>query len=340
MAKPSLGEEESALFRRVSAFPKFATLDQLTGEKLQEITEREGVDFATALLYDRVKRSPEHSTFITQIDQWHLNDVPPAMKNVTVGLVPAAYYKENPDSGADGKLFCEEAARLGLRCELIPVSSTGRLAENAKTILDWLSLHRGEKIILVSICKGGADLKFALGSPGSQAHFGDVFAWVNICGTLKGSPVAAWLLASKPRFFIAWVYFKCRGHSLTFLREIVPSPQGPLSATLKLPDSMRLINVVGFPLRRHLTNPFMRQCYLRISRQGPTDGGVLLADVCNLPGALYPVWGADHYLRPEVRARKIIDAILKSLTVENSQEELCPTTETLAIDRTAQTPLA
>ena len=298
------------------------------------------MDFATTLLYDRVKRSPQHSAFIGQIDQWQSSNHRITTGNLTVALVPAAFYKENPDSGADGRLIREEAIRLGLRCELIPLASTGTLAENSQTILDWLAQHRGGKIILISLCKGGADVKFALGSTKGQEHFGDVLAWVNICGTLNGSPVAELLLATKPRFFLAWLYCKCRGLNLTFFREIVPASQGPLSAALELPASMRLINLVGFPLRRHLTNRFMRQCHRFVSRQGPTDGGVLLADACHLPGVIYPVWGADHYLRPESRARQIIGAVLEYLIEDNNREGLRLTNETPANDQTAQMPSA
>ena len=225
---------------RAASFPEFLSLAELTVGKLGEISAREGVDFATALLYDRVKRSPQHSAFIAQIDQLQLvaREIA-ANRDVTVAIVPAAFYKENPDSGADGKLIREEAIRLGLRCELIPLASTGTLAENSQTILEWLAKHRGGKILLISLCKGGADVKFALGSTKGQEHFGDVLAWVNICGTLNGSPVAELLLATKTRFFLAWLYCKCRGLNLTFLREIVPASQGPLSTALKLPASMR-----------------------------------------------------------------------------------------------------
>ncbi len=339
-AKSSRFEKENILLARASAFPGYQSLSLLTAEKLRELATREGVDFATALLYDRVKRSAQYSPFIAQIDQLQsgAREVG-ANRDVTVAIVPAAFYKQNPDSGADGRLIREEAIRRRLRCELIPLASTGTLAENSQTILEWLAKHRGVKILLISLCKGGADVKFALGSPKGQEHFGDVLAWVNICGTLNGSPVAELLLATKTRFFLAWLYCKCRGLNLTFLREIVPALQGPLSTALELPVSMRLINLVGFPLRRHLTNRFMRQCHRFVSRQGPTDGGVLLADVCHSPGVIYPVWGADHYLRPESRARQIIGAVLEYLTGDN-REELCSMNETPAIDQIARMPLS
>jgi hypothetical protein len=325
---------------RAALYPQFQSLPELTAEILCEISLENGVDFATTLLYDRVKRSQQHSSFIRQIEHpqsWTPKSFP---TNMIVLVVPAAFYKENPNSGADGKLIIEEANRLGLRIKLVPVSSTGTLEENAATLLECLSAHGHEEIILVSLCKGGADVKFALSLPKAQEHFRTVSNWINICGTLNGSPVAKWLLSSKPRFFLAWLYCKCRGHDLAFIRELQPSVQGSLSTLLKLPDSMRLINIVGFPLKRHLTNRFMRLCYQRVASYGPTDGGLLLADACSLPGLLYPLWGADHYLRPESRARQIISTILKYLTTADRKETLCLPGEIPAIDQIAQTSSA
>ena len=128
--------------------------------------------------------------------------------------------------------------------------------------------------------------------------------------------MAAWLVSRKLRFLAAWLFFKCSGHNFEFLRELTPSPGGPLASPPRIPNSMSLINVVGFPLRRHLTNGFMRACHSRIAQFGPNDGGVLLADVCQLPGLLYPVWGADHYLRPESRGRSLLGAVLEYLKEE------------------------
>jgi hypothetical protein len=334
MAAPPRVEREDVLLARASAFPEFTRVEELNQSTLREITQREGIDFATALLYDRVRRAPQHARFIAEIDQWKPPRQKPAFGGLAVGIVPAAFYKENRSSGADGRIVSEEARRLGIHCELIPVSSAGTLAENSRTILNWLADHRAERIILVSLCKGGADIKFALSHTNGEEHFKCVDAWINICGTLSGSPVAKWLLTAKPRRFGVWLYCKCRGHDLAALREMADTSSTHFSAPLRLPATVRLISIVGFPLRRHLTNRFMRMCHERVSGDGPTDGGLLLADACHLPGVLYPVWGADHYLRPDAEARKIISAILDSLAPGDIQPVSARESETPAIDRT------
>jgi hypothetical protein len=301
-------EDENALRVRAARCAEYSSLADLSSEAVRQIVNRQGVDFATALLYDRASRA--HASFIVQIDQFQRGG---RRGNATVAIVPAAFHKEKPHSGADGRVVRQAAMDAGLPSETVPVLSTGTLRENSAILLNWLANRNDEKIILVSLCKGGADVKYALSDPKAAAAFRNVRAWLNVCGTLGGSPVAAWLVSRKLRFLATWLFFKCSGHNFEFLRELAPSPRGPLSSPPRIPNSMSLINVVGFPLRRHLTNSFMRACHSRIAPFGPNDGGVLLADVCQLPGFLYPVWGADHYLRPESRSRSLLAAILEHL---------------------------
>lgn len=325
-------ESESALLDRAASFAEFPTLSGLDSETLRQITVSDGIDFATALLYDRVIKLGSNASFSKRIDCLRTLDAPSEENRLAaetvIGIVPAAFYLEKPHSGADGRVVREAANLIGLRSELVPLHSTGTLKKNSRVLIEWLKKHAGRAVILVSLCKGSADVKFALSNPELAAHFSSVLAWVNICGTLYGSPIAQWLLARKPREFAAWLFLKCNGHSLEFVREIVPSPCGPLSAPLRLPPNLRLISVIGFPLRRHLSNGFMRRCHAILSPSGPNDGGMLLADACRLPGTIYPVWGADHYLRPDDRARQLIADLLKSVSCQLARQDSVRNRET------------
>jgi hypothetical protein len=313
----SCDEHESVLLARAAAFSKCPGLALLNAEQLQTVAASEGIDFATAVLYDRVRRSDRFAAFIARIDELQKRDRKKAYsRRATIAIVPAAFYKEKPYSGADGRVVREAAARMGLYCELVPLHSTGTLDQNSTILLDWLKQHNSEKLILVSLCKGGADVRVALDAPAAGTRFGNVQAWVNICGTLNGSPVAQWLLATKPRSFAIWMFLKSGGHDFQFLRELATSSSGPLSGPLRILPGMQLITIVGFPLRRHLANGFMRRCHKVLCPRGPNDGGMVLADVCRMPGLVYPVWGADHYLRPDERAQRIITAVLDFLVSE------------------------
>jgi hypothetical protein len=293
------------------------SLGELTPETLRRIAAEHGIDAATAFAFDRVCQSSQHAAFIRRVDALQSASCEAALPpDFLIGIVPAAFYREMPHTGADGRVLRETASRLGLQVETIPIRSTGTLAENAASIHDWLARQTAGRIILISLCKGGADLKHAL--RGNAGAFQRVVAWINVCGTLDGSPFAAWLLKSKPRFIATWLYFKCQRRNFEMLREIVPASNGPLARPLALPSTLRLISVVGFPLRGHLTNAFMRRCHRFIAAAGPNDGGVLLADAVQLPGLLYPVWGADHYLRPDARASAVLAAVLRYLAETRS----------------------
>lgn len=316
---------ERKLLARAAATQEFTALRELKAETLRAIAARDGIDFATALLFDRVTRSEPHASFIARVDQAHGTIPADFARSVVIAIVPAPFYREMPHSGADGRVIREVAAEAGIACELVPVRSAGTLAENAAILREWLRARAGRRIVLVSLCKGGADVKFALAQPHSTGDFAEVAAWINICGTLRGSHVARWSMATRSRLLATWIYCRCKGAGTQFLRELAPTVTGPLAAPLRLPATLRLFSIVGFPLRVHLTNAYMRRCHAIIAPAGPNDGGVLLADVSELPGPIYPVWGADHYLRPDARARRILAGVLGYLAGELPAVYAAPT---------------
>ncbi len=193
----------------------------------------------------------------------------------------------------------EEAERIGCPTLLVPLSTTGTVAENGRILRDWLDGQPERPVILVSLSKGGPDVKTALAGPDAGRAFRNVVAWVSLCGILDGTLMADWLLSPSPGAVAVRLFYRLRGKSTAFLRDLRYRSGGPLDQPLRLPSSIRLISVVGFPLREHLTRRASRRCHRRLAHLGPNDGALVLADVCALPGLVYPVWGADHYLQPE-----------------------------------------
>jgi hypothetical protein len=266
---------------------------------LGQIAAQEGIDFATALLYDRLRRSPEHGPVIRRVEEM----APPEPaeldgRNITVAVVPGAFYVEYPHSGAGGQQVQAEATRFGCRTALIPTRSFGALRENGRIICDWLGRCPEQRIVLVSLSKGGADVKSALEEPDAGPAFRKVIAWVSLSGIVKGTPLVGWLLSRRLRTWMVRLLFWYRGYHFAVVRELGRDPAGPLGGTVRVPGHLRVIHVAGFPLQCHLSKRLMRRGFRRLAPWGPNDGGVLLADVCALPGVIYPVWGADHYLRP------------------------------------------
>jgi hypothetical protein len=285
--------------------------------ELRETAARDGIDAATTLLYRSVLDAPTHGPFIRRIAEICERPAPAAWNNDAVlVIVPGAFYRENPRSGADGRLLREQAERLGCPTEIIPTASTGSVHENARILCDWLAARSAESdrpLLLASLSKGGADVKMALAEPGAARAFANVTAWINLCGILHGTPMAEWLLSWNVGAVLNRLYYRLRGRRLGFLHDLRYGPGHPLDVELRLPVHIQLISIVGFPLREHLTRGIARRCHARLTPLGPNDGGLVLADVCALPGLVYPVWGADHYLQPKTDVSALIAAILQSL---------------------------
>ena len=140
------------------------------------------MDFATALLHERILRVPENAEFFSTA-----RDVQQTAKLDAdlIGIVPGAFHREHRDTGADGARVLAIAREFGCEAMLISTASFGTLDENARVILDWLAAHRGRRIALVSLSKGGTDVKRALSLPGADAAFSSVAAWVSLSGIVR-----------------------------------------------------------------------------------------------------------------------------------------------------------
>ena len=259
-------------------------------------TGAQGIDFATAVLYNRVAREPANAAFLQAALARKDGD---GGRPTFVGVVPGAFYREHRNTGADGARVLSIARGLGCEAELVPVKSFGMLEENSAAILDWLEAHGGREITLVSLSKGGADIKCALGSPRAAVAFSDVKQWVNFSGLVQGTPLVEWLRERPPRWWGARLILWWQGHGIRALGQLRHGAGSPLEPWPALPAHLRVVHVFGVPLRRHLRHPWAVRGYERLAPLGPNDGGgILLADLASLPGIVCPVWGADHYLDP------------------------------------------
>ena len=314
-------ESEAALLQRVADWNECQSLELLDEHwALCRITREEGVDFATALLFDRFQKSA-HAEFIQRINSLRTWNIGPLEKiPAKVVIVPGALYLERPEMGGDGRIVRHVAESLGYETVLIPTASFGSVRKNASLILAWLKEHSGEPLILVSLSKGGTDLKMALASPEAAELFGNTIAWINVCGPLNGSRMADWVLANRLR---AWaVRLKCllQRRDFEFITDL--RHDGGAKSPFHPPPSLRIINLIGFPLTRHMTTRFSRFCHRTLAEWGPNDGTTSLSDVTTWPGEVYPVWGADHYFRPDTVAQSLILALLHHLAESVAVPEL------------------
>jgi hypothetical protein len=309
--------EDRQLLDQAVAWLHAADPQALCGDWPRALAQERGVDFATAALYVDVRENkPSRPTFKSEAPS---DDARQRLKELTVAVAPGAFYREHPWTGADGAAIREAAGSLGCRTEMIPTASVGTLAANAQAIVSWLADRIDERIVLVSLSKGGADVKVALAHRQGPAAFRNVAAWINIGGVTDGSPMVAWLLK---RPLATWVYrflFWRRGRDFQFIRDLDRRPGGPLDAELeRLPD-LQMIHVIGFPLRRHLRDPRAARWHRRLAPWGPNDTAAILADACKLPGIIVPIWGADHFGNPRVNLPQLTSQLLRGIAEASSR---------------------
>jgi hypothetical protein len=233
--------------------------------------------------------------------------------DATLVIAPGAFYREHPQTGADGSNLRRIATELGCRTHIIPTHSVGSALDNGQIINEWLRNSDGEKVILCSLSKGGADVKMALAQPESAAAFRNVSAWINVGGITNGSPMATWILDRPILSQIYRALFWLRGQNFRFVHNIARRPNSPLGFKLSVPPRLKVLHVLGFPLEHHLLTQPTHRWHRRLSRYGPNDGATILLDSCHLPGLVLPVWGADHYLTTPHTPEELFTALLHYL---------------------------
>ncbi len=284
---------------------RFATL---TVERLTAITAEYGIERATAMLYDRACCAPHIAAFKKVVAA---TIEPSTFLADIIGIVPGAFHGQHKHTGADGIRIAGMIEGLAPKIEVIPVRSFGSLEENAAIIIDWLMARRGSHIVLTSLSKGGADMKRALASSKAAEAFASVSAWISFSGIVQGTPLITWLRSRPLRSAAFGILLRLQGNRSAVLDELARSPEGPLSLWPKLPTRLKLVHVNACPLERHLRHRWAPRGYARLAPLGPNDaGGILLGDWSRLPGTVYPIWGADHYLQPSWEVNRLLRSIV------------------------------
>ncbi|MBI3736722.1 hypothetical protein HY256_09450 [Candidatus Sumerlaeota bacterium] len=234
-----------------------------------------------------------------------------------VFIAPAAFYKEYPQFGGDGLIVRDAADKLGMECGTIPTRSTGGLDVNAEIIGRTLADQDGDGFILVTLSKGGADARIAF----EQGHIpqGKVAAWLQIGGLIHGTPLATHLLQGGWwRRALLTGYLAYTSASRELVSDLVSGEGSRLSRRAMAPDGVTVINMVGFPLARHLSGN-LRSRHSRLAEFGPNDGCTLIRDAIVEPGLVLPIWGANHYFQHPVMPRCAL-ALLKYLRIRLSAD--------------------
>ncbi|MCR9141355.1 MAG: hypothetical protein NXI24_03825 [bacterium] len=303
-------EDELELIGWAADYEKYPTLASLTPAALEKITVETGdVDKATAVFYHRAILDDRNRRLIEYLDrrQYELIEKTPdfSNRNLLLALAPGMFWKDNPDVGAGGEQLRKIAAEMGLKEAIIPVEQSGTAETNGRLICEYIQkTQQFNGILLASVSKGGADVKFALKLCGQSPEFKKVIAWYNIGGINNGSPLIDDINSTFMFRLEARSYFFLYGYDWDGFMSMRYGEDSPLNFQPAIPEHMEVINIVPAPLRRHVSNR-ARPFYDYLAQFGPNDGLTLLGDNY-IPGSLvYPAWRNDHYFRVPIPKQRM-----------------------------------
>jgi hypothetical protein len=265
-----------------------------TTRELGELTKAIGLDLATMTFYRAVLASTAHGPFVQCVDA--VPAEPPARpRRVRLVIVPAMFYRERPDLGGDGSLVQTVARACGYDVEVAPTRSKGALSENAAILRRVLEDGGDTPTWILSLSKGGGEVRLALQQAPDAAAWRHVRGWINVSGIVRGSHVVDFMAATPSGRLRARAICLALGTSYAGVQEL-RTTHSIWQAPFVPPPRLTVINLVGVPLGCHVQRALVPR-YRRLGTLGPNDGFMLLPDTLIQPGAIYPIWGTDHLFR-------------------------------------------
>jgi hypothetical protein len=296
-SSPSPMIDEADLLFRAKFLETDLVFEDIDQNRLVELTVAHGIDMATAILFDRIRRSERHSRFISDFEA-----VPVDLQNLPkmsgrLVLVPAGFYRHFPNFGGGGEVILEVARKHGLSPELAPTNSTGLMRDNAELLRELFRKADDKSIILFTLSRGAAEVRLALTE--EPALVKKIKRWVMICSTLYGSRQADHMLGLNP--WKKWFLYRALrpyGFTPEIVSEFRTGPEGILPQPWKMvfPEGL-LTCLVPCCLRSHLNSSGQRRRFDQMSKFGPNDGVLTFFDGLHPSANVFPVWGADHYMR-------------------------------------------
>ena len=253
--------------------------------------------FAEHLLHDRVHRSfraafdvnlmrlrsaspEERASLVRRYDRYELV------------FVPGYLYQRHPFTGADFAAPRAALSKYGVTHRFVATDEDGPIEDNAEKIFIELARRADspKQLIVVSASKSGAEVALALSrmqpKPARQ-----IAAWINIVGTLQGSPLADDSLFQQSEEQIGRV-------DAAGVESLTTQRSRERFRWFTIPSHVLVINYFGVPLTGSLSS-LAREGFEQLRKHGPNDGLSLLPDLV-MPGGINVVEiGRDHFLLEE-----------------------------------------
>jgi hypothetical protein len=146
-----------------------------------------------------------------------------------------------------------------------------------------------ENIIVISVSKGGLETAIALERLAAAQKHSSIKAWINVGGTLKGTPVAdVWSRPLKRFWMSCGLFFIGQKVELkALLNDLSYKRCKEKYGAIKIPSEIMTVNLIGAPLRQG------EETIIRV----PNDGFSPLPDAITKDGLVVVEMESDHFLK-------------------------------------------
>jgi hypothetical protein len=285
---PGLDRRISELYRNVSErLPDRA--------ELKRLSEEFSIDFAAVYLADRIGGVASNRRFREifmenrrAFTQNRLK-LPLAAAEFEVMFVPTYLYKRLPIIGSDLAVPKKAMQKIGLPVHFVETVEDGAVEDNAELVAAAIAAraHSGRRLILISASKSGPEVALALTQLGT-AQTRHVVGWINAVGALQGTPLADERTLAEVEDLVGVV-------DAAGMESLMTERSRRRFSNFRIPDHILIINYFGIPLSGSISS-WARRGFTPLSKYGPNDGILLLADMI-FPGGITVVeLGLDHFL--------------------------------------------
>src|SRR6266498_1805591 len=214
----------------------------------------------------------------------------------------------HPVTGADLALPRAALRRVGLAHYFVETVEDGAIEANADLVAAAIRARgqTGRRMIVVSVSKSGPEVALALTRLGPNDSR-RVAAWVNIAGTLHGSPLADNRLLQVEEL-VGRV-------DVSGVESLSTQRSRQRFNGFHIPGHVLIVNYIGIPLTGSISM-LARGGYAQLRAYGPNDGLSLLSDLIAPNAVTLAELGRDHFLlddRVDVTTVALAFAVIQTL---------------------------
>lgn len=263
--------------------------------ELKRLSEEFSIDFAAAYFADRVASVPDNRRFRVIFGERRRAFaqgravLPAAAAEYEVMFVPTYLYKRVRLIGSDLAVPKKALEKAGIPVHFVETVEDGAVETNAEIVAAAIAARssRGRRLILVTASKSGPEVALALTHLG-PARARHVTGWINAVGALQGTPLADERALSEAESLTGAV-------DPAGMESLMTERSRRRFSGFRVPEHIMVVNYFGVPLSGDLSS-WSRAGFRPLSKHGPNDGILLLADMIFPGGISVAELGLDHFL--------------------------------------------